>query len=76
MSERKTLGQYAAAAGDDPWACRSCGCRHWEVADSRLAGDFRKRERRCRNCKEPMRTYEVPVPEGFTLKVVPDVEVA
>ncbi len=62
----------AMSNGQNPWACRSCGCINWKVKDSRFNGaEPKKRERMCRNCGEPMTTYEVPVPEGFKLAIVP-----
>lgn len=61
--------------GKDPWACRMCGSRATEVVDSRQHGTGpRKRVRRCLHCKEPSTTQEIPVPEGFKVKVVPEDE--
>ncbi len=71
--ERPTARQLAN--GTDPWACRMCGSRATEVVDSRQQGTGpRKRLRRCLHCKEPSTTQEIPVPEGFTIKVVPEDE--
>jgi hypothetical protein len=71
--QREAREQQAAEAEADPWACRSCGCRDWRVADSRLRGTGpRRRERICRHCGEPLPTQELPVPDGFKLVVVPE----
>lgn len=66
MTEKqmRTLAQMAAAAAkcedSDAWACKACGCRDWRVADSRMVGNARKRQRYCRHCGQPMTTLEVP----------------
>lgn len=77
MDNRKKIDiPKLLAKGRDPWACRSCGCCHWEVSDSRhVAGGPRRRWRVCRNCGEPMRTLEIPVPEGHTVQIVPESEI-
>jgi transcriptional regulator NrdR family protein len=72
--ERKSLEQWVADAaqadGVDPWACPGCGCKDWRVIDSRIVGTTRRRQRACRKCHRPLRTLEVPVPDGFKLAVV------
>lgn len=76
MNERsmKPLRQYlreaAEVEGADPWACPRCGCRDWRVVNSHEYGGPRKRQRQCRNCEYDLPTLEVPVPDGYTLKVV------
>lgn len=74
--QRPSARQIAAqASGGNPWECRVCGCKDWRVRDSRYNGDGpRKRERACRHCGEPLTTQEIPVPEGFKIKVVPEEE--
>lgn len=80
---RKSLGQLRREAqeqayresqegsGVDPWACPSCGCKDWRIANSHEYGGPRKRQRICRNCGHELPTLEVPVPAGHTLKVIP-----
>lgn len=36
----------------------------------------RRRQRACRHCGTPIRTYEVPVPPGHDVQVVPQTEIA
>lgn len=76
MKPKKTLAQMQREAVEgEGGGCRMCGCKMTEVADSRPLGfASAKRQRRCRNCKEPVTTVEVPVPEGFKIKVVPEDE--
>jgi transcriptional regulator NrdR family protein len=74
MSNRRKVDMKKFSRGGTP-GCRMCGCMMTEVADSRPTGfASAKRQRQCRNCKEPVTTYEVPVPEGFKVKVVPEDE--
>ena len=74
---RKSLEQMSVEAaeveGIDPWACRLCGCRMWSTKDSRPRGEGpRRRLKICRNCGEPITTYELPVPPGHKLAVLPE----
>lgn len=71
--ERPTLADLAAKSREaNPWACPSCGCCDWRVVNSHAYAGPRKRQRECRNCKAPLRTLELPVPDGFSLQVVPE----
>ena len=64
MTDRPTLRQLAQqSAGSDPWACRVCGCRNWDVYRTVQRLSYRKRERVCRNCGNRIITAEVPVDE-------------
>ncbi len=78
--KRLSLAQMAAQTvnneGGDAWACPRCGCRDWRVVNSHLRGGERRRQRQCRHCGEPLRTLEVPAPDGFTVQIVPENEVA
>ncbi len=70
--EDRPTPQQLASGNANPWACKGCGCVNWEVRDSRQRGsDPRKRERECRNCGQPLTTFEVPVPAGHKLAIVP-----
>lgn len=74
MTQRKTLQQLAAeAAGVDLWACPRCGCKGpHRVVNSYESGGERKRRRICRHCKQGLiRTSEVPIPDGYQIRVVP-----
>ena len=77
MSEkpRKSLQQLANEAaqtdGIDPWACPRCGCKDWRVVGTYERNGKRRRQRVCRNCHQTIRTYEVPVPPGFDVAIVP-----
>lgn len=66
--------QELALNSSDVWRCQRCGCRDWRVADSRLVGATRNRQRVCRNCATPLPTQEIPVPKGFRIAIVPDDE--
>lgn len=71
---RKSLQQLTAEAeetdGADPWACPRCGCKDWRVVGTYERNGKRRRQRVCRNCKQTMRTYEVPVPVGCDVVVI------
>lgn len=69
----KTPDEYIAEAnGADGWECPRCGCKEWRVVNSYMQGDGRNRRRVCRHCGQGLlRTTEVPVPDGFTIKIVP-----
>jgi len=68
----KTLAEMAAeAAGGSGWVCPRCGCRAWKVSNSYMINGRRRRRRVCLNCNTPIQTYEIPVPDGFDLIVVP-----
>lgn len=82
MEQRKPIGpphtwptlEELATSPADLWRCPHCGCRDWndsKVADSRFDGVVRKRIRVCRNCNTPLRTQELPVPNGYRATVVP-----
>jgi transcriptional regulator NrdR family protein len=63
------------SSGVDPWACPRCQCKGpHDVQNVYEAGGVRKRRRVCRNCKQLIRTGELPVPDGYKLKIVPDDE--
>lgn len=74
--ERLSARELAAVSnGADPWACPRCGCKGpHRVETTYDAGGQRKRRRICRNCKQLIRTGEMPVPDGFKLALVPDSE--
>jgi transcriptional regulator NrdR family protein len=76
VKPRKSLQQMAVdGSGANPWACPRCLCPGpHDVKNSYEAGGVRKRRRVCRNCKQLIRTGELPVPDGYKLKVVPDDE--
>jgi hypothetical protein len=74
LSQLRT--QSAAGEGSDAWSCPRCGCRDWRVINSHLRGGERRRQRACRHCGEPLRTLEVPAPDGFKVQLVADDEVA
>lgn len=59
---RPSLRELAAASGNDPWACRACGCTDWRVVRSQLLVGVRRRERVCRHCGHMIITNEAPVP--------------
>lgn len=73
---RPTLAELAASAaqagGEDPWACPNCGCRDWRVVNSHERNGLRKRQRVCRHCGQPIRTLEIPVPDGYKIKIEPE----
>ena len=75
-NERPTAAELQAmSSGKNPWACPRCGCAGpHRVVNSYEVGGERKRRRFCRNCKQLIRTVEVPVPEGFEVRVVPEDE--
>lgn len=77
INERPSARDIAkATTGGNPWDCPRCGCKGpHRVVNSYEAGGERKRRRVCRNCKQGLiRTAELPVPDGYKLKLVPDNE--
>ena len=68
----KTLAEMAAAsAGAMSWMCPRCGGRAWRVVNSYMINGRRRRQRECLNCHTPIQTYEVPVPKGYDLRIIP-----
>lgn len=82
--QRKTLADMAAEASNGPgYACSRCGCKDWRGEDGSFVESVRhpknqqysRRKRICRHCGQTsFVTMEVVVPEGHTLKIVPDEE--
>lgn len=50
--------------------CPACGCRDSRVTNVWTVGGTRKRLRRCRNCGTPITTFELPIPDGYDVRVV------
>ena len=75
--QRPTPQQLAAqSSAVNPWACPRCGCEGpHKVVNSYEVGGERKRRRVCRNCNQLIRTVEVPVPDGKSVRVVSDEEI-
>jgi len=74
--KKKTLQQMAidANTGEDgrlSIACPQCGCCDSRVTNTWNSGGSRKRLRRCRNCGTPITTFELPIPDGYEVRVVP-----
>lgn len=67
---RKSLSQMAIEAGSGI-VCPQCECRDFRVTNVWTSGGSRKRLRRCRNCGTPITTLELPIPEGYEVRVVP-----
>lgn len=67
----KTLAEMAAAARGSGWECPRCGCRAWRVVNSYMINGRRRRQRECLNCHSPIQTYEIPVPNGCDVVIVP-----
>lgn len=57
---------------DDAWVCQRCGGTDWCVSDSRFDGTKRRRQRECKVCHSTLTTIELPQPEGFTVRALPN----
>lgn len=74
--ERLSIAQIIAARNGSGgmWECPTCGCNGWKTVNSHENGGPRKRQKVCLHCGTPVRTLEVPVPDGYTLAIVPEGE--
>lgn len=43
--------------------CPACGCQDFRISNTWMIHGIRKRLRRCRNCAEPITTWELVVKE-------------
>lgn len=51
-------------------SCPACGCRDSRVTNVWTVGGTRKRLRRCRNCGTPITTLELPIHDGYDVRVI------